>query len=163
MPTSEDLLTRLREAGILPATARDVLRRLKVPREQRTAFKRQLRGLVKAGELIELRGQRLALQGGDDTSAGRFTKHPSGYGFVTPDAAESRGSDDIFIPPHAVGDAMHGDRVLVVPERQTPRGIEGRIVRVLARGQHTVVGRFEREGRGPQCVWGAGHRAHITR
>jgi len=147
MSTSEDLLARLREAGILPATARDVLRRLKTPREQRTALKRQLRSLVKAGELVELRGQRLALPGGDDTSSGRFTRHPSGYGFVAPDAADGR-DEDIFIPPHAVGDAMHGDRVLVIPERHTTRGIEGRIVRVLARGQHTVVGRFEREGRG---------------
>ncbi len=147
MPTSEDLLTRLRESGILPATARDVLRRLKVPRDQRAALKRQLRSLVKAGDLVELRGQRLALPGGDDASAGRFTRHPSGYGFVTPDAADGR-DDDIFIPPHAVGEAMHGDRVLVVPERHTDRGIEGRIVRVLAHGQHAVVGRFERDGRG---------------
>lgn len=133
---------------MLPATTRDILRRLKTPREQRTHVKRHLRTLVRAGELVELRGQRLAWPGGDDASAGRFTRHPSGYGFVTPDAAASRGGDDIFIPPHAVADAMHGDRVLVVPERQTPRGIEGRIVRVLARGQHTVVGRFERDGRG---------------
>ncbi len=132
---------------MLPATTRDVLRRLKTPREQRTAVKRQLRSLVKAGELLEIRGQRLALPGGDDTSAGRFVRHPSGYGFVTPDAAEGRG-DDIFIPAHAVGEAMHGDRVLAVPERQTARGVEGRVVRVLARGQHTVVGRFERDGRG---------------
>ncbi|MGE0393348.1 MAG: ribonuclease R [Vicinamibacterales bacterium] len=148
MSTPEDLLARLRETGVLPATTRDILRRLKTPRDQRTHLKRHLRTLVRAGDLVELRGQRLALPGGDDTSAGRFTRHPSGYGFVTPDAAASRGGEDIFIPAHAVADAMHGDRVLVVPERQTARGIEGRIARVLARGQHTVVGRFERDGRG---------------
>ena len=142
-----DLLSRLREAAILPATARDILRRLKTPREQRSAVKRQLRGLVRSGDLVELRGQRLALPGGEYASAGRFTRHPAGYGFVALDAAEGA-SGDVFIPPHAVGEAMHGDRVLVVPERQTSRGTEGRVVRVLARGQHTVVGRFEQDGRG---------------
>ncbi len=147
MLTPEALLSRLRESGILPATPREILRRLKTPKEHRVSLKRHLRSLAQAGHLVELRGQRLGLPDGDDAARGRFTMHPSGFGFVTPDASRGR-EDDIFIPPHAIGEAMHGDRVLAVADRQTPRGLEGRIVRVLARGQQALVGRYEEDGRG---------------
>jgi ribonuclease R len=40
-------------------------------------------------------------------------------------------------------EAMHGDRVIVRIERQSERGPEGRIIRILERSQTTVVGRFE--------------------
>jgi ribonuclease R len=118
------------------------------------AVKRHLRSLVAAGQLVEIRGHRLAFPVSDDAITGLFTMHPGGYGFVVPDLSPGpHGGDDLFVPPHAVGDAMHGDRVLVLPERQTTRGVEGRIVRVLGRGQHALAGRFERDGQG---------RAHVV-
>ena len=40
-------------------------------------------------------------------------------------------------------DAMHGDRVVARIERRTERGSEGRIIRILQRGQEHIVGRFE--------------------
>ena len=40
-------------------------------------------------------------------------------------------------------DAMHGDRVVARIERRTDRGAEGRIIRILQRGQEQIVGRFE--------------------
>ncbi len=45
--------------------------------------------------------------------------HRDGFGFVIPDPTsldermKARLAGDIFIPPPAVGSAMHGDRVLV--------------------------------------------------
>ena len=157
MTNPDSLLAQLRETGGLPATAREILRRLKTPNAEHAAVKRQLRSLVTAGQLVELRAHRLGLPETDDAVdavSGRFTMHPGGYGFVTPDSAVGpRGESDVFIPPHGIGDAMHGDRVLVDPERRTERGFEGRIVRVLARGQHTLVGRYEQDGRG---------RAHVV-
>ena len=38
---------------------------------------------------------------------------------------------------------MHGDRVVARVERETAKGLEGRIVRILERSQQTVVGRYE--------------------
>jgi ribonuclease R len=38
---------------------------------------------------------------------------------------------------------MHGDRVIARVERRTDRGFEGRIIRILARRQENLVGRFE--------------------
>src|SRR4051812_15817821 len=72
--------------------------------------------------------------------------HRDGYGFVTPDAeaaARKNIEGDIFIPPPAVGQAMHGDLVLV-ELTSTPRGgkVEGRIEKIVARQHTTIVGTF---------------------
>ena len=81
--------------------------------------------------------------------------HRDGYGFVTPDAAtldprlKAQLSGDIFIPPPAVGSAMHGDRVLVEVGAIRPDGrAEGRIVRPVVRAHSTVVGIFHHGNRG---------------
>jgi ribonuclease R len=88
---------------------------------------------------------------------GRLEVNPAGFGFVVPDDAglapgersESRGKrEDIYIAAANLTEAMHGDRVLVRVERQTPRGLEGRIVRILERAHDTVVGRFETDAGG---------------
>ena len=55
---------------------------------------------------------------------------------------------DIFIAPHAVGNAMHGDSVLVDVVATRPDGrAEGRIVRSVVRSHPTVVGIFHYGGR----------------
>jgi ribonuclease R len=81
--------------------------------------------------------------------------HRDGYGFVTPDASsldarlKTQLAGDIFIPPPAIGSAMHGDRVLVEVGTIRPDGrAEGRIVRPVVRAHNTVVGIFHRGNRG---------------
>lgn len=83
--------------------------------------------------------------------AGRLDLHRDGYGFVRPNARQASGvTDDIFIPPDAIGGAMQGDQVLVElePPRADGRRL-GRIARVLQRRNPTVVGtfRYSRSGR----------------
>ena len=43
-------------------------------------------------------------------------------------------------------EALHGDRVVARVERMTPKGPEGRIIRVLERGLQRIVGRYEEDG-----------------
>ena len=76
--------------------------------------------------------------------AGRLTMHRDGYGFVIPNAGQrSTISGDIYINPQSIGSAMHGDQVLVELGRKKEDGrAEGRILRVLSRGNPTVVGIF---------------------
>ncbi|MGA7136425.1 MAG: VacB/RNase II family 3'-5' exoribonuclease [Terriglobales bacterium] len=80
---------------------------------------------------------------------GRLTMHRDGFGFVIPettsldDHLKSRLAGDVFIPPHAIGSSMHGDRVLVEVSAIRPDGrAEGRIIRSLLRAHPTVVGIF---------------------
>src|SRR5208282_275184 len=79
--------------------------------------------------------------------AGRLTMHRDGFGFVIPEATsldanlKARLAGDVFIPPHAIGSSMHGDRVLVeVSVVRTDGRAEGRIIRSLSRAHPTVVG-----------------------
>jgi ribonuclease R len=111
-----------------------------------------LQKLVAAGDLVQLNSDRYALpQAAADKNlvVGRLTMHRDGFGFVIPDASslsaslKSRLVGDIFIAPHAIGNAMHGDRVLVDIAAIRPDGrAEGRIVRPVVRAHPTVVGIF---------------------
>lgn len=67
-----------------------------------------------------------------------------GFGFVTP----ADGGADVFVPARAAGEALHGDEVeLFVREGREGRS-EGRVVRVLRRGENRILGAFrERDGR----------------
>ena len=86
---------------------------------------------------------------GRNLLVGRLTMHRDGFGFVIPEAAsldanlKARLAGDVFIPPHATGSSMHGDRVLVEVSAVRPDGrAEGRILRSLSRAHPTVVGIF---------------------
>jgi ribonuclease R len=86
---------------------------------------------------------------GRNMLVGRLTMHRDGFGFVIPEATslddslKARLAGDVFIPPHATGSSMHGDRVLVEVSAVRPDGrAEGRIVRSLSRAHPTVVGIF---------------------
>ncbi len=147
--TSTDLILRFfKERVDHPTSARELTRLLKVPREERVAFKRLLKTLVASGDIAQVRGNRFALPDTQDLIPGRLHANPAGFGFVVPDAAKPGERSDIYIPAANLTEAMHGDRVLVRIERQTPRGLEGRLVRILERAHDTVVGRFETDTAG---------------
>src|ERR1019366_8020065 len=87
--------------------------------------------------------------------SGRLTMHRDGFGFVIPDGKalsptlKARLTGDIFIAPHLIGNAMHGDLVLVDVSNVRPDGrAEGRIVRPVMRAHPTVVGIFHYGSRG---------------
>ena len=86
---------------------------------------------------------------------GRLVGHRDGYGFVVPDQPLEETDQDIFIPPGAMGPALHADRVEVQVVRSRPdwrsrfsrqakpsTRVEGRILRVVEHAQETVVGEF---------------------
>src|SRR5215510_4497656 len=143
MLNSEQLLTAIREKVDHPATSRELLQRLKIPRDQRATLTRLLKDLVADGALIQTRGSRYGLPDRMNLIVGRITTHPRGFGFVVPDRATDDVKGDIFVAGSNLNQAMHGDRVVARIERVTDRGAEGRILRILERGAQTIVGRFE--------------------
>ena len=148
MPSAEQILTFFKERVAHPTTARELARLLRVPRDERVAFKRDLKRLVVSGQLAQVRGNRYALPEADNLVAGRLQTNPGGFGFVAPDDAAPGERSDIYIAATNLSEAMHGDRVVVRVERQTPRGLEGRIVRIIERAHDTIVGRFETDAAG---------------
>jgi ribonuclease R len=138
--SNQDLLHRIREAVHHPATARELMQVLRVSREERAAFKRQLKTLVSSGDLLQIRGNRFGLPEKMDLIVGRLTTNPGGFGFVVPEHGET---GDIYIAAANLTEAMHGDRVVARVERRTEKGAEGRIIKILERSQSNIVGRFD--------------------
>src|SRR5262249_6124349 len=127
-----------------PAAVRELLQILKVPREERTSFKRHIKSLVASGDLIQIRGHRFGLPEKMDLYVGRLQTHAGGYGFVAPERPTEAGGD-ISISGPLLNDAMHGDRVVVRIERVKEGGrTEGRVIRILERANEWIVGRYER-------------------
>ncbi len=111
-----------------------------------------LREMTRNRKLIAIGKERWGLPttaANQDLVVGRLRMHRDGYGFVIPEPgslparAQGKLQGDIFIPPPEVGNAMHGDQVLVEMGRIRHDGrAEGKIVRVMEREQETVVGIF---------------------
>jgi len=148
MYSRDDILRLIKDKVHHPASARELAQLLRVPREERNNFKRQLTALVTDGQLLQIRGNRFGVAEKMDVVVGRLQTNPGGFGFVVPEHAEPGERKDIFIAPPNLAEAMHGDRVVARVERQTERGLEGRIIRILQRSQETVVGRFESDDSG---------------
>ena len=135
----------MRERVHHPAAIRELLQLLKVPREERASFKRHIRTLVSAGELIQIRGQRYGLPEKMDLYVGRLQTHTGGFGFVVPERPLDAGGDIYISGPH-LNEAMHGDRVVVRIERIKEGGrVEGRVIRILERRNTWLVGRYDRD------------------
>ena len=74
---------------------------------------------------------------------GRIKIHPAGYGFVVPDDK----SEDVHVSARNRGAAMDADTV-EIEAWPAVRGVEGRVLRVLARGRAKITGQLARAGQG---------------
>src|SRR5215470_7876608 len=149
----------LKKIGQQPKRAagyKQLARELGLRGEQRRDLNDRLDRLVGGGQLVKVDSDRYALpssSAGKNMIVGRLSMHRDGYGFVLPDP-KSLGdrfrnlSGDIFIPPPFIGNAMHGDQVLVEVGTIRPDGrAEGRIIRPVNRAHTTVVGTFHHGSR----------------
>jgi ribonuclease R len=146
----------LKKIGQQPKRAagfKQLARELGLRGEQRRELNDRLDRLVAGGQLVKVDSDRYALPSASTDKnknmiVGRLSMHRDGYGFVLPDP-KSLGdrfknlAGDIFIPPPFIGNAMHGDQVLVEVGTIRPDGrAEGRIIRPVNRAHTTVVGTF---------------------
>src|SRR6476660_8932410 len=146
MFSRDQVLALMRDRVHHPAGMRELLQILKVPREERSSFKRHITSLVASGYLIHIRGQRFGLPEKMDLYVGKLQTHPAGYGFVTPDRPLEPAGGDIYIAGTHLNDAMHGDRVVVRIERIKEGGkAEGRVIRILDRANESLIGKYERD------------------
>ena len=151
--TDSAILNKIERQPNHSAGYKQLVRELAIKKEDaRKELAASLQRLVAAGQLVKVDSNRYAIgqaAKGKNMVVGRLTMHRDGFGFVIPDASslddglKTRLSGDIFIAPHAIGSAMHGDRVLVEIGTIRPDGrAEGRIIRPVVRAHTTVVGIF---------------------
>ncbi len=151
----------LRERAPRAMHIMEITGQIGLPKSRKEAVAHVLDQLIELGMVREMPGRRFRLMGtGRKQRGGTFeaqrpvpvgqrlegyvTVHPRGFAFV---AAED-GGPDVFLPPHALGAALHGDRVEVVT-RPSPRGREGEVVAIHARRAARITGTLRYAGGTP--------------
>src|SRR3989449_2099862 len=161
MLSDSAILKKIERQPKQTAGFKQLVRELGVHGDERQDLHDRLDRMARSGQLLKVESDRYVIPQaatGKNLIVGRLSMHRDGFGFVLPDPTslddrlKARLSGDIFIPPPAVGSAMHGDRVLVEMGTIRPDGrAEGRIVRPVNRAHPTVVGIFH-----------YGHRNYVT-
>ena len=134
MLNHEQLLKLIGDKLDHPATPRELLQRLKLPKQERATFKKLLADLVQRGALVQTRGNRFGLPDRSDLIVGKLVTHPRGFGFVVPDKPLEEVKGDLYIDSANLNSAMHGDRVAARIDRVSDNRAEGRILKILQRG-----------------------------
>src|SRR6266849_7190950 len=157
MITDKEILSYIGKQPKHIAGFKQFVQDLRLKGRHRRHLQELLREMTRRRKIIAIGKERWGLPttaSNQDLVVGRLRMHRDGYGFVVPETdslparAQGKLQGDIFIPPPEVGNAMHGDQVLVEMGRLRHDGkAEGRIVRVMEREQETVVGIFHYGGR----------------
>ena len=157
MLSDSAILKKIQRQPKQKAGYKQLVRELGLHGDERKALNQRLKKLVASGQLVASDPEQYAIPqapSGKNLVTGKLSLHRDGFGFLTPDLTsaspgiKARLSGDIFIPPHAIGSAMHGDRALVEVTNVRPDGrAEGRIIRAVHRAHPTVVGIFHHGGR----------------
>lgn len=147
LPSREFLLKLLEEAGE-PVAPEELAERLGLEAEEWEPFLNRLHAMQRDGQLLFNRRGALCLPDKIELKAGRVEGHPDGFGFFIPDDV----SGDMFLSEREMHAVLHGDRVLAREHGVDRRGRkEAKIVEVLERANHHLVGRFYTE-KGVQWV-----------
>src|SRR6185437_16823852 len=152
MLSDSAILKKIQRQPKQKAGYKQLVRELGLHGDERKALNQRLKKLVASGQLVASDPEQYAIPqapSGKNLVTGKLSLHRDGFGFLIPDptsvspSLKSHLSGDIFIPPPAVGSAMHGDRVLVEVTNIRPDGrSEGRLIRSVQRAHPTVVGIF---------------------
>ena len=149
MLTDQAILRHIERQPHHSAGYKQLVREMNLRGQERQQLAERLQALVKSARLIETGRDRYTLAehaaAKQNLVAGRFTMHRDGYGFVIPNAGQRRTiAGDIFIhrrlPSARRCMAIRCSSSSAV--RRDDGRSEGRILRVLTRGNPTVVGTF---------------------
>jgi ribonuclease R len=145
LPARTEIVGCLAEAG-RPVHARELATKLGVVEASFHRLEELLEQLTIDGSIRRLGGHRFAAVTPDakqrESWEGMLTVNPRGFGFVA-----AAGHDDVFIPPDAIGSALHGDKVVVTVVNRSSRGLDGRISAVVARRSKRIAGTIRYRGK----------------
>ena len=140
IPARDEILKAMEQAG-QPLLLEALAPRFGIRTEQhRRALEARLRAMVRDGQLLRNRADEFCLTRHLDVVTGTVSAHRDGYGFLRPDD----GSEDLYLSAREMQTLWDSDRV-AVRATDTPRGREGHLVEILARGKTQIVGQFRRE------------------
>jgi ribonuclease R len=113
---------------------------LQVPKTSKHELKEVLDQMMKQGKVLIDTQSRYRIPG-DDVKIGTFSGTQRGFGFVVIEGE----NEDIFIPENATNGALHGDKVMImINKEQTGKRKEGSVASIIERGRTEIVGTFEK-------------------
>jgi ribonuclease R len=131
----------LNEHGV-PLSFEALAGQLDIREHEFDAFQRRLGAMQRDGQVMQNRRGDWLIPDKADLIRGRVEGHPDGYGFLVRDEE----GPDLFLGPKEMDKVLHGDRVMARIVGLDRRGRpEGKIVEVLERANHRVVGRVYNE------------------
>lgn len=136
------LLRRLQSNDYAPVKLNRVAQDLGIAADRVAAFKEAFEDLRRAGQVVYGPGNTVKLPPPGSQIIGTYRANASGFGFVSPRIPNDQG--DLYISAGKTGDAMTGDLVLAEVSKgrshESQEKLRGRIVDILERGLHRVVG-----------------------
>lgn len=146
-PSQQDLVALLREAGTTGITAQQLMLKLGLDKRERAGLQAMLENLMARGKAEA--GPRGRFHSTDTVrEAGPKGGSEAVLDIISSGAGYARltdGGDDVYVPQHALGTALHGDRVLIRISGQRGRP-EGKVLQVLERRRTRFVGKVEQMG-----------------
>lgn len=151
-----DIIKLLRSQRYRPMNAEELTKHFKISGEGQGAFRSLLRSLELQGDIVQIKQKQYAIPSKVNLMVGTLKCNSRGYGFVVP---LKDGGNDVYVGEEEMGQAMHGDTVVVrlpkattarIPgrgrrwDRGRRRSTSGQIVNVLEHVNETIIGTFER-------------------
>jgi ribonuclease R len=149
-PLRQRLLNLLAHPRYQPLNKTDLAKRLGIPVDGRSAFRRLLVDLEKQGKIARIRKERYVLPQEADLIVGILQMNPQGFGYVL--NATGDGLGDVYISAENTSTALHRDKVVAriirdeVPQlrsgRQRARR-QGKVIKILERANKQIVGTLQ--------------------
>lgn len=141
MNIRESLLEFMNEQAYKPMSVHELAKIFSVPKDEMKDFEKIIKYMEKDGLIVRTRTDHFGVPARMGLVIGKLQGHQKGYGFVIPEEV----APDVFIPISNMNGAMHGDRVIskVTKEENNGKRREGEILRIIERGNKTVIGTYE--------------------
>jgi ribonuclease R len=141
MNIRESLLEFMNEQAYKPMAIHELARIFSIPKDEMKEFEKIIKYMEKDGLIVRTRTDHFGVPSRMGLVIGKLQGHQKGYGFVIPEEVAS----DVFIPIPGMNGAMHGDRVIakVTKEENNGKRREGEILRIIERGNKTIIGTYE--------------------
>lgn len=130
---------------VSPLSAEELAVQLNLGGKELGGFWQVLKELEKQGIIVKTRYNTYGLPRAMGLVTGRCQVTSKGFAFVVP--LEKNGDPDLFIPASALTGAMDGDTVIArVSSGSRDDRPEGKIIRIVERAHHKLVGTFTQSG-----------------
>ena len=137
----EQILEFLSTQASQPLKLRELAKKMEIPEEEYGSFRRTIRSMLRDGLVVKIKRGKIGLPDKANLVVGRLVSSRNGYGFVVPED----GSEDVYISGGNVGNAFHGDKVVVtIFSRRRGPAREGSIIKILKRAKQSLVGTYHK-------------------